>query len=79
MKRSVVALLLCCLIGCSGRAIQIDKHGDFQVELLFEKDGYKIYRFYDAGHLRYYVTPEGSVTYSEGRKIKQNYEIQTVR
>lgn len=32
-----------------------------QVDLLFEKDGYSVYRFSDSGHNIYYVTPVGQV------------------
>lgn len=49
------------------------KDDAIEVEYLFEKDGVKVYRFYDAGHLHYFTTKGetistqavGKQTYSE--------------
>lgn len=80
MKRCflLIALLLC--LGCAKSAQSSMSHGNFQVDLCFEKDGYKVYRFYDAGQWRYYVVPEGVVMQdiSDGESTVEN-SIYTTR
>lgn len=52
---------------------QLGKDDGFEVEYLFEKDGIKVYRFWDGGHYHYFTTggetiteqTEGKTTYSE--------------
>lgn len=52
---------------------KLGKDDAIEVEFLFEKDGIKMYRFYDAGHLHYFTTrgetisvqTTGKQTYSE--------------
>jgi hypothetical protein len=52
---------------------QLGKDDGFEVEYLFEKDGVKVYRFWDAGHFHYFTTggetisvqTAGKTTYSE--------------
>ena len=51
----------------------IGKNGGFEVEYLFEKDGIKVYRFWDGGHYHYFTSKGetistqtvGKTTYSE--------------
>ena len=50
---------------------------DFQVQLLFEVDGCKVYRFWDGGECRYFTSCNGSVNYTSGKNDTQK-EIQTV-
>jgi len=40
-------------------------NSNFNVELLFEVDGVKVYRFKDAGYSRYFTTPSGTVSWDE--------------
>ena len=69
------------LSGCLGEPQSIEntgKNGDFHIEYLFEKDGIKMYRFYDGGRLHYFTTSGetmteqsvGETTYEERIKTK---------
>lgn len=44
--------------------VKVD-NSNFNVELLFEIDGVKVYRFKDAGYSRYFTTPSGNVSWEE--------------
>ena len=52
---------------------QLGKNDGFEVEYLFEKDGIKVYRFWDSGHYHYFtsegetisIQTVGKTTYSE--------------
>lgn len=64
---------MCALIGGTACAkdpvdtVQTNNQG-VSVDILFEKDGYRVHRFKDAGHYIYYVVPNGQVhtAYTEG-------------
>jgi hypothetical protein len=55
---------------------RIGKDDGFEVEYLFDKDGVKVYRFFDNGHYHYFTTKgetistqtAGKTTYSENIK-----------
>ena len=51
------------LSGClkEGQQTEQTTNGEFKVELLFEKDGCKIYRFTDGGHAVYWTNCRGKV------------------
>jgi len=66
-----VALLL---TSCANDPIskeQLGKDDGFEVEYLFEKDGIKVYRFYDNGRTHYFTT--GGTTMSTYYANKQTY------
>jgi len=50
---------------------RLGKDDGFEVEYLFEKDGVKVYRFFDAGHFHYFTT--GGETMSTQTAGKQRY------
>jgi hypothetical protein len=50
---------------------------NFEVQLLFEIDGCKVYRFFD-GDFKYFTTCNGSVSSKTTEKHARNFEIQTV-
>lgn len=50
----------------------IGKDDKFQIEYLFEKDGIKMYRFYDGGNYHYFTT--GGETMTEQSSGKTTYE-----
>jgi hypothetical protein len=50
---------------------------NYRVELLFEVDGCKVYRFLD-GEFHYFTTCNGSVTHKSNEKNSKDLEIQTV-
>lgn len=83
MKKLCLAMLLSCslLAGCTvyPETSEITK-SNFRVELCFEKDGYKVYRFTDGNTgYHYYVTPVGTVSnHIRNGKTYKIEEIPTV-
>lgn len=79
------ALLL--VSACSKKAQEVSATSNWEIpiELLFEKDGCKVYRFEDGGRDHYYTTCEGSVSadWSEscGKNCRKSHseENQTTR
>lgn len=57
----IVIILLVALFSCQGESIQSENKGDFKLELLFEKDGCKVYRFYDGGRSVYWADCRGNI------------------
>ena len=65
------------LFGCAKdgeRANGVVQHGgdDFCVELLFELDGVKIYRFLDGGYARYFSVGNGNFQPQTQRRTTSN-------
>lgn len=68
-----MALMTVLLTSCYKEPQSITKEGiDFEVEYLFEKDGIKVYRFYDGGR-RHYFTSRGE-TMSTQKSGNSNYQ-----
>lgn len=55
------------LISCERPAIRTSttNNPDFNVELLFENEGVKVWRFYDSGRRIYYTDARGKTAWSE--------------
>ena len=77
----ITAISIMMLSGC-----RVDKgvkevkttNTSFDVELLFEVDSCKVYRFRDCGEYRYFTTCQGSLSWSEYQgKRNVNIEIPT--
>jgi hypothetical protein len=65
------------LASCTNDAISKSHEGvDFEVEFLFEKDGIKLYRFYDNGYHYYTNRGETITTQKEG---KNNYYQENIQ
>lgn len=82
----LVGILLGACLGCAddGVAVERTTNQNVPVTLLLEHDGYRVFRFYDAGKYHYFVVPEGVVDYgwSESRgksSVEERGEIQTER
>lgn len=58
---SIILIFLSCIN--IGKPKESTKQGDFEIELLFEKDKCKIYRFYDVGRFIYWSNCAGSMEY----------------
>lgn len=78
--KKLLLIIAVALSACRGDAISVTKNGDFKIEFLFEKDGCKMYRFYD-GRTVYWSNCEGRVssdheTHSgkNGSNIVHHYE-----
>jgi hypothetical protein len=82
MKKTLVIYIVLIGLGamifgaCSNEPMskeQLGKDDGFEVEYLFEKDGVKVYRFWDVGRYHYFTTKgetistqtSGKQTYSE--------------
>lgn len=67
MKKLIIVFLTLICVSCAKEGTYVPSQNakaDFQIEFLFECDGVKIYRFYDAGELRYFATGNGKMTNS---------------
>ena len=88
-KRRAIALAVflvaLCIVGCSKTPVETrsTNNVDVKVDLLFEYDGCKVYRFSDAGSNHYFARcPDGSVStsydISEGKHTRPE-EIATTK
>ena len=78
--RKLLIVLCLGLFGCANEPISrtYTNNNEIHVELLFEHDGCKVYRFYDGGY-KYYTDCRGSVQWTEQHgKTSSNEENQTV-
>lgn len=64
---------------CAETAIksEVTSGNGIKLELLFEKDGCKVYRFYDAGYLIYWSDCSGRIEY-DYRSNKTHRKQQTI-
>ena len=75
---AVYAMLAVVLTGClkNGQQQEQTSNGNFNVELLFEKDGCKIYRFTDGGQAVYWTDCIGKVeTAYQQSSGKSSHEV----
>lgn len=63
MKKIILALSFLFLTVSCKEAIQTEQVGTYEVDLLFEKDGCKVYRFFDKGDYAYFSDCSGSIQY----------------
>lgn len=63
----ILPLLLLTICSCStpGKETMSTNNPNFNVELLFEHDGCKVYRFSDAGRSRYFSNCQGSISWTD--------------
>ena len=69
MKKLLLVILITFMfVGCYKEGQSSESLGNgFSVEFLFEKDGIKVYRFYDGGHTHYFTSRgETMSTYKSG-------------
>lgn len=80
MKKTIIAVMAIAILGivssCKNEAIQKveTNNNSFHVELLFEVDGTKVYRFEDGGYSRYFTT-KGDTFWNE-KHGKTNVDMQ---
>ena len=63
MKKLIIIALL--FASCDDRQPQKEvetSNNDYQIQLLFEIDGCKVYRFYDKSEWRYFANTKGSIS-----------------
>lgn len=85
-NRAVSVIVLCVsllLVGCQKRAQSKEKTSNehFKIELLFEHDGVKVYRFGDAGRSVYYTDARGQTAWIEscGKNCSRSVTVETVK
>lgn len=79
MKKLIIVFLTLIIVSCAKEGTYVPSQNakaDFEIEFLFECDGVKIYRFYDAGMVRYFATGNGKIT--DSTYIQSNGKISTV-
>jgi hypothetical protein len=81
MKFIFCILLSLTLFGCASDALKVEKtdNAGINAELLFKKDGFSVYRFYDGTRAVYYVVPQGQAqtVYSENCGKGCSREVRT--
>lgn len=63
------------LTGCLSEPIfteKVGKDNKYEVDFLFEKDGVKVYRFFDGGRFHYFTT--NGTTLTQRNMGKSSYE-----
>ena len=54
---------------------QLGKGDGFEVEYLFEKDGIKVYRFWDGGHYHYFTSKGETISVQSAGKTRYSENI----
>lgn len=78
MKKTVLLFLVIGLFAsCKRDSVSIEQNADFEIELLFEKDGCKMYRFWD-GRWVYWSTCDSKTSWVESNgKTSMTHEVNT--
>jgi hypothetical protein len=65
MKKYFLVFICIVFISChrEGQSTKVTNNKNFDVELLFETDGCRVYRFWDAGNPIYFINKEGNTFY----------------
>lgn len=75
----VVSVFCLLLLNKSPLSSEKSSNPSFEVEFLFEKDGVKVYRFYDGGRPIYYINSQGSIQWTEFTgKTSHEMQVNTV-
>lgn len=84
MKRGILRALavgaILLAVGCFNEPQSIEhtgKNDEFRVDYLFEKDGIKVYRFYDGGYAHYFTTNGETITWQQSGKTSYEERIKT--
>jgi hypothetical protein len=79
MKKLLVVLLVAVtLLSCRGKALETKQsnNSEFEVELLFEHDGVKVYRFWDSSSFHYFTSKGETMTSQKSGKTTYEENIQ---
>ena len=76
MKKILIIFSFLLLVSCKNEALEKKQttNDEFNVELLFEVDGCKVYRFQDASRNRYFTNCKGSVSWKQ-QEGKVDYDL----
>jgi hypothetical protein len=79
MRKILLLLTFVSLIGCTSKSISVEQTGkdnSITIEFLFEKDGLKMYRFYDLAHYHYFTTKGDVTTTQKAGKVSYEEKIE---
>lgn len=85
MKKILIIISFGLLASCDepNRGVEVLKtnNSEFDVHLLFEVDGCKVYRFMDYGRERYFSNCNGSVEWTEscGKNCTRDVQVPTTK
>lgn len=72
-----------CFVGCANDPVATSSttNAAIKVELLFENDGVKVYRFTDCGRYIYFADARGATSWSvsKGKSGTDRYGVETVK
>jgi len=73
MKKTMIAIVTAILFSaCGNNGSDIEaKKNPYEVYFLFEKDGVKVYRFYDEGYYRYFTNRNETISTMRVGKINR--------
>lgn len=75
-KLLLISILGLAITSCEHEPISSSREGlDMEVDLLFEKDGIKMYRFFDNGHFHYYTNRGETITTQQSGKTTYQENI----
>ena len=76
-KLLALILLLAVLTSCNHDALKKEQTNNtqFEIELIFEKDGIKMYRFMDGGRYHYFTTKGETITEQKSGKTVYDENI----
>jgi len=82
MKQILLALAFITLVGCRENALKKveSNNSGVEVELLFENDGCKVYRFWDGNYV-YYTDCTGKISYeytTQSGKSQTTHKVETL-
>jgi hypothetical protein len=67
-KILITGFILIAFTACKKEAKSMSKVDAFELELLFEKDGCKVYRFYDGNYI-YWANCAGTISYEYSTQV----------
>ena len=78
MKKVLILLVAVTLLSCNGTALKTEQsdNSEFEIELLFEHDGVKVYRFWDGASFHYFTNKGGTMTTRTSGKKTYEENIQ---
>ncbi len=76
---SILAIFLLASCYEKPKSTLVTDNSKIQVELLFEHDGVKVYRFFDSGRPIYYTDARGATNWHTGGKTNQKHIVQTLK
>lgn len=81
MKTIISLLAITMLSACENKPIEESKAGNFTIELLFEKNGCKVYRFQDGARFIYWSDCTGKMEYkstTHNGKYTSTYRMESL-